>query len=276
MLDIVIPFYNRKIFVKKAIRSVQNQGFKQWHLWLVDDGSADGASEELEREFVSHKIQIIRLNKNYGVSFARNQAIKMGKNPWIAFLDSDDEWLPIKLEKQMQYLQKNPSTALIHCNEIWLKNKKIFPQKNKHKKQGGRVFKQCALLCCISPSATIIKRSVIEDLNLFREDFPVCEDYEMWLRLSAQYEVAFLEESLLFKHGGHPDQLSYAYPVMDYWRAKALSQHVNSKYLSQEEKEHLKKVLLEKCNILLKGYEKHKNFKHKKEIESYKKKVANN
>ena len=271
MLDIVIPFYNRKKFIKRAIQSVQKQSFQEWTLWLIDDGSTDGSLQELKKEFESDKIKILSLEKNKGVSFARNYGIKQGNHPWVAFLDSDDEWLPQKLEKQMEYLKKYPNTALIHCDEIWLRNNQVLAQKKKHKKQGGRIFEACTLLCCISPSATIMSRSVLNAMPvMFREDFPVCEDYEMWLRVTSQYEVAFIEEALLIKHGGHEDQLSRAYFAMDYWRVKALSQHVDNKNLSEKERDQVKKILFKKCDILLKGYEKHDNFKDKKEIESYK------
>lgn len=274
MLDIVIPFFNRKYLIQRAIQSVQNQSFHDWKLFLIDDGSCDQARDELKNKIKSKKIQYLFLDKNQGVSFARNYGIKQGCNPWVAFLDSDDEWLPKKLEKQMSYLKQNPETVLIHCNEIWMKHNKILNQKKKHKKHGGRIFKACTLLCCISPSATIIRRDVLENLGLFREDFPVCEDYDLWLKVTAQFDVVFLEEPLVIKHGGHKNQLSRAYPAMDYWRVKALFSHLQSTHLSLSEKKQVQKVILEKCNILLKGYKKYKNFESEKEIESYLKKAT--
>lgn len=269
MVDIIIPFYNRKALVKRAIKSVQNQSFQDWKLWMVDDGSSDGAIEELKKEFESQKIQFIQLDKNQGVSAARNQGIKLGHNSWVAFLDSDDEWLPQKLEKQMQYLKQYPETVLIHCNETWVKDNKVVKQKKKHKKPEGRAFNACVLLCCISPSATVIRRKVLESLDFFREDFPVCEDYDLWLKVTSKFDIAFLEESLLIKHGGHKDQLSRAYPIMDYWRVKALAPYLTNVDLSLSERQQVKQVLLERCDILLKGYQKHQNFKNQKEVELY-------
>lgn len=264
LVDIVIPTYNRKELLKRAVQSVQNQSYKNWKLFIVDDGSTDGTKN------ISYgkKINIITSKNNRGVSHARNQGIKHGKADWIAFLDSDDEWLPEKLEKQIKYAKNHPQYPLIHCNEVWFKNGKTFNQKKKHKKQGGRIFIPSVKLCCISPSAVLIKRSLFKTTGLFKESFPVCEDYELWLRITSRYNVGFIDEPLLIKHGGHKDQLSKKYFAMDYWRVKALIPYLKDNNLSQEERETLKKILLAKCKILLKGYTKHKNFKDQKEIET--------
>ena len=273
MVDIILPFYNRKNLILRAIQSVKNQTFQDWFLWLIDDGSTDGGLKDLKKELPEHA-KILAFKENRGVSFARNQALKQGQRAWVAFLDSDDEWLPEKLEKQMDYLLKNPDKNFVHCNETWIKNKKILPQKKHHKKQGGRVFIPSTRLCCMSPSATLMKRSLFKELGLFREDFPVCEDYELWLRVSSRYEVGFLEETLIVKYGGHEGQLSEQYRAMDYWRVKALKPFLEDPHLSFEETQQVQKILIEKCQILLKGYEKHKNFTHQKEINDLLKQVV--
>lgn len=266
LVDIIIPFYNRGELLKRAIRSVQNQSYKNWNLLIVDDGSTEDFPEDFIKGY-RDKISILKLKNNKGVSFARNQGIQQSQADWLAFLDSDDEWLDQKLEKQMEYALKNPQYPLIHCNETWFKNGKVFNQKKKHKKQGGRIFIPSVRLCCISPSAVVIKRDLFRELGFFREDFPVCEDYELWLRLTSHYDVGFLDEPLLIKHGGHKDQLSKKYFAMDYWRVKALLPYLKQSHLSLEEKQEVQESLVKKIKILLKGYEKHKNFKHKKEIE---------
>ena len=270
MVDVVIPSYNRKRFLKRAIQSVQNQTFKDWKLWVVDDGSTDSSFDELVGAFSSSgfPIKFLALESNQGVSFARNRGIERGQAEWVAFLDSDDEWLPDKLERQIRFARANPEFPLIHCNEIWLKNGKPFPQKKKHKKQGGRIFIPSTQLCCISPSAVLLRRSLLEELGFFREDFPVCEDYEMWLRVTSRYSVGFVEEALVIKQGGHGDQLSRRYPAMDYWRVKALKNYLKDPHLSPEEKEQVREVLRKKGRILLRGYEQYRNFKSKREIES--------
>ena len=271
LVDIVIPSYNRKNFLKQAVQSVQNQSYKNWNLFIVDDASTDGTANT----FYEENINTLTLKSNKGVSYARNYGIKQGKADWIAFLDSDDEWLPKKLEKQMEYAKNQPQYPLIHCNEIWLKKGKILNQKKKHTKQGGRIFIPSIKLCCISPSSVLIKRSLFKKIGLFREDFPVCEDYELWLRICSHYEVGFIEEPLVIKKGGHKDQLSTKYFAMDYWRIKALSPYMKDKNLSPEERREVKTALLFKCAILLKGYAKHNNFKNQKEVEEIYKQVFN-
>lgn len=246
---------------------MERQTFKDWFLWLVDDGSTDDTSEWIQQTFQNRlPFQIISSQKNEGVSSARNKGIRKGKREWIAFLDSDDEWLPEKLEIQINYTNKNPSFSLIHSNEIWLKKGRMFSQKKKHKKEGGRIFKQSLSLCCISPSAALLKRSLLKDVGLFQEDFPVCEDYELWLRITSRFSVGFIQKPLITKHGGHSDQLSQKYKAMDYWRIKALKPFLQNTLITEEEREAVQKILIQKCQILLKGYEKYKNFKNKKEV----------
>lgn len=266
-IDIIIPSYNRKAFLKKAVRSVYRQTYQNWNLIIIDDGSTDGT----HLEDYGPKSQLFRLEKNRGVSFARNFGIKNSSSNGIAFLDSDDEWLSHKLEKQVECLQKKPEAAWIHCDELWLKNNRVFNQKKKHQKPSGRIFSDCVLLCCVSPSAVLIKRDLFNKLGLFREDFPVCEDYELWLRLSASYEIEFIKESLVIKQGGHRDQLSNKYKAMDYWRVKALFPFLKDVRLSSEEKKHVKQVLSKKIEILLSGYRKYNNFKNYEEIEALQK-----
>ena len=269
LVDVIIPSYNRKKLLKRAVSSVYNQSYKNWKLFIVDDGSTDGTSEEHYGE----KSFLLKLEENKGVSYARNYAVKHSQADWIAFLDSDDEWRPQKLEQQIDYSYKNPKYSLIHCNELWIKEGKKLNQKKQHKKQGGRVFIPSVELCCISPSAVLIKRQVFDEIGFFKEDFPVCEDYDFWLRFSSKYEVGFLDSPLLVKYGGHSDQLSKKYFAMDYWRVKALLPFLEDESLSLAEREKVKHSLLKRTEILLKGYKKHKNFKDYDEINAVHKKL---
>ena len=264
LVDIIIPTYNRKNLLKRAISSIYNQSYQNWRLLIIDDGSTDGTSEE----FYGNKTQLFPLKQNKGVSYARNYGIKHSQAKWLAFLDSDDEWLSDKLKKQIEYSHNHPKYPLIHCNEIWLKNGKILNQKKRHKKQGGRIFIPSVDLCCISPSAVLIKRAIFDELGLFKEEFPVCEDYDFWLRLTSRYEAGFLNSTLVRKYGGHSDQLSKKYSAMDYWRVKALFPFLKDKKLSLSERKKVKQTLIKKTQILLKGYKKHKNFKNYAEIEN--------
>lgn len=267
MVDIIIPSHNRKELLKRAISSVEKQTFKDWFLWIADDGSEDGTAESIKKTFKGKfPFKVISSPRREGVSAARNKGIRQGQREWVAFLDSDDEWLPEKLKIQMDYLKENPAFSFVHSNELWLKRGYPFPQKKKHKKEGGRIFARSTGLCCISPSAVLVRRSLLEEVGLFREDFPVCEDYELWLRITSRFPVGFVEKPLIVKHGGHGDQLSQKYKAMDYWRVKALKPFLQSSLITEEERKIVCKVLIRKCQILLKGYEKYKNLQNKEEV----------
>ena len=140
---------------------------------------------------------------NAGVSSARNVGIKRASGDWIAFLDSDDEWLPEKLETQMNALYKNPEIKICHTNEIWIRNGTRVNPKKKHEKFGGWIFQKCLPLCCISPSSVIIHKSIFKEIGLFDDSLPACEDYDLWLRITARNPVLYIKDSLLRKYGGH-------------------------------------------------------------------------
>ena len=143
-----------------------------------------------------------------GVSVARNVGIKQSKGDWIALLDSDDEWTPDKLIKQVQLLKKNEGSVFCHTNEIWIRNGVRVNQHKKHQKYGGYIFKECLDICRISSSSALIHKSIFGDIGLFNESLNVCEDYDLWLRITSNYPVLFLDEFLIKKYGGHEDQLS--------------------------------------------------------------------
>jgi glycosyltransferase involved in cell wall biosynthesis len=260
------------------VTSVIQQSYTCWELCIVDDGSNDQTGQwvrSLQRNLskVTHnthnKIELITHGKRQGVSAARNQGVSATRGDWLAFLDSDDEWLPKKLEMQMALARANPSLPLLHSDEIWVRNGvRVNPMK-KHAKSGGRLFLKALPLCCISPSTAMIRRSLFNELGGFREDFPVCEDYELWLRICERHEVGFVEAPLIKKYGGHEDQLSRRYKAMDYWRVKALVPFLNSLHLNSEEQQALRHTIKKKCRILLKGYLKHNNMTNFEEISSY-------
>lgn len=108
----------------------------------------------------------------------------------------------------------------------------------------------------------MIRREVFEEVGLFREDFPVCEDYEMWLRICARWDVGYVPEPLIKKYGGHEDQLSRRFVAMDYWRVLALEPYLTSPLISTRERNLVRETIEQKSEILLRGYRKHDNFEH--------------
>lgn len=191
------------------------------------------------------------------MSSARNTGIKAATGDWICLLDSDDSWQPDKLEKQAQALIDKPDYLICHTNETWYRNGNVLNQAKKHKKRGGYIFQHCLPLCAISPSSVIIKKQLFDNIGLFDENLPACEDYDMWLRICYQHPVLFLDEALTNKYGGHADQLSAKHWGMDRFRIIALEKTIESSRLNELDRQAAINMLLKKISIFLKGAEKH-------------------
>ena len=255
---IIVPTYNRFQLLTRALESIEGQTFRDWHLFVVDDGSTDGTSSL--RGIWSNRPQVTWLTRsNGGVSAARNEALKIHKSPYVAFLDSDDEWLPEKLEKQWNFMETHRSIPLVHAEELWLRNGQELKPKKKHKKSGGCIFKKSLKLCCVSPSTAFLRQDIFREVGFFREDFPVCEDYDLWLKITSRYPVGFLPDVLTIKHGGHGDQLSQSYKAMDYWRVLALWDLIQKDHLTDLKRTQAQAELRFKARILLRGYKKYGN-----------------
>lgn len=264
-VSVIIPTYNRAPVLERAIRSVFEQSVESWELWIVDDGSTDETSEVLKKYLSDPRIKLIRTENN-GVSSARNRALEKVKTPYICFLDSDDEWMKEKLFQQLSFMEKHPEIPLVHGEEVWIRNNKRVNPMKKHKKSGGDVFFDSLKLCCISPSTVMVRREVFKEFGMFREDFPVCEDYDLWLKISCRYKVGFINENLITKYGGHEDQLSRKFKAMDYWRILSIADLLESKKMNEEKTMASIKELKEKSRILLNGYRKHSNLSHYDQI----------
>jgi glycosyltransferase involved in cell wall biosynthesis len=191
-----------------------------------------------------------------GVSVSRNVGIKQSKGDWIALLDSDDEWTPDKLIKQVQLLKKNEGSVFCHTNEIWIRNGVRVNQHKKHQKYGGYIFKECLDICRISPSSALIHKSIFEDIGLFDESLKVCEDYDLWLRITSNYPVLFLDEFLIKKYGGHEDQLSKTPDGIEQYRIKSLEKIMSSNLLPESQFQAAKDMLITKLQIFANGLEK--------------------
>ena len=248
-ISVVIPTYNRKELLKRSIDSVINQTIKPSEIIIVDDGSNDGTEAMVKKKYDS--LKLIK-QKNKGASAARNSGIKASSGEWICFLDSDDEWKNDKLEKQITAVANNSDYKFFHSNEIWIKNGKRINQKKKHKKYGGDIFKKCLDMCRISPSSVLIDKNIFEEIGFFNENLVVCEDYELWLRICDKYEVFFIDEPLIIKHGGHQGQLSYSIDSIEYHRIKAL-EYLLSTGLSKKNRDSAIQMLISKISIYLNG-----------------------
>jgi glycosyltransferase involved in cell wall biosynthesis len=208
------------------------------------------------------------------VSAARNTGISAARHDWIALLDSDDVWHENKLERQIMALNNAPEYLVCHSDEIWIRNGVRVNQMNKHRKAGGHIFQHCLPLCAISPSAVMIHRSLFDEIGLFDENFPACEDYDLWLRICSRYPVLYIDEALITKHGGHDDQLSRQHWGMDRFRIQALNKIVSEIELNDSDRDAAIKIMLQKINIYLTGAEKYGNTEHVEDFKLLLKKYA--
>lgn len=266
-VDVIIPTFNRAEYLERSIQSVLNQTYKNFKLYIVDDGSTDKTSEVLRVFEDDLRVSILK-QVNKGVSSARNLAVANSSSPWISFLDSDDEWLPNKLEKQFNFLKINSTCRFLHSEEIWIRNGVRVNPKIKHNKNSIDLFKRSLEFCLISPSTVVMKRDLFLEHGEFDETFIVCEDYDLWIQILAFEEIGFLPEFVTKKYGGHADQLSTKFVAMDYWRIKSMIKLLN-RNIDQVKKDLVMEEIKKKLPILLKGYEKHQNLEHHKEVSEW-------
>ncbi len=268
-ISVIIPSFNRSKTIRRAINSILEQTYYPHEIIIIDDGSTDGTQSLIRNEYPSVKYYY-QLNK--GVSNARNKGILKSTGDWIAFLDSDDEWFPNKLEEQKKSLEQNSTTFISHTNEIWIRNGVRVNQKKKHQKYGGSIFDKCLDFCRISPSSVLIHKRVFDDVGNFDENLMICEDYDLWIRITSKYLVEFLDIPLIKKYGGHKDQLSKVKNGIENFRIQSLEKILLSKILTKEQELNAKEVLLKKFSIYSNGLKKRNKLE---ELEHMKKKILN-
>lgn len=255
-ISVIIPTHNRADLIARSLDSVLAQTFMPDEVIVVDDGSSDNTCE-----LVADRYPEVRLldQGNKGVSAARNAGIDAATGDWLCLLDSDDSWQPEKLEKQVEALNTQPEYLVCHTNEKWIRNGYHLNQLKKHKKHGGYIFQYCLPLCVISPSSIMIHRNIFNNVGMFDESMPVCEDYDLWLRICARYPVLYLDDMLITKFGGHDDQLSQQYWGMDRFRIYALEKILDENFLQAEDRAAAINMIVDKINIYLVGAVKHGN-----------------
>ncbi|MCF7949829.1 MAG: glycosyltransferase family 2 protein [Spirochaetaceae bacterium] len=247
-VSVIIPVYNRPKLATEAVRSVLLQSYPQLECILVDDGSSEAPQEACRLFAADPRFRYLPIAHSGMPGAVRNRGVEAARYGLLAFLDSDDLWLPRKLELQVQLLQSGESgfwqgepaqrlggtAPLVHSREVWLRGEKIISQKGQRFQRRGDVFAEALKKCMIGPSTVLMRRDVYEQLGGFREDLEIAEDYELWLRLTALYPVDFVEEPLIVKRAGHGQQLSEKYGHIELFRLKGLEDLVRRRWFAEQ------------------------------------------
>ncbi len=248
-VSVIIPTYNRLEMVLRAVDSVLKQRFKNFECIVVDDGSTDETFEMLSL-IKDSRLKIVS-QKNKGVSAARNKAIDNSCGNYIALLDSDDEWEPRKLDKQLLFM-KEGQFEIAQTDEIWIRKGKRVNQCKKHEKPEGFFFERSLAMCMVSPSCVMFSRKFWDAVGPFDENMAACEDYDLWLR-AYEYPVGLLRERLTIKYGGRPDQLSNSVGCLDLLRMYSIAKLLGPGKLDAGKRESAIKELCRKAGYFAGG-----------------------
>lgn len=192
LVSIIMPSYNTAKFISETIESVSAQTYSNWELIIVDDCSTDNTDEVVKSFLPDDRIKYIKNEKNSGAAFSRNRALCEAKGKWIAFLDSDDVWLPEKLEKQIAFMEKNDYhfsyTNYIEIDEFSIPNGRVITGPKKVTRHG--MYNYCWMGCL-----TVMYDA--ETIGLIQiADIKKNNDYAMWLKVCKKSDCYLLDETL--------------------------------------------------------------------------------
>jgi glycosyltransferase involved in cell wall biosynthesis len=215
-VSVVIATYNRAYIIRQALESVLAQTYRDHEILIVDDGSSDN-THEIVQSFQSDKIRFIRHDRNRGVSAAWNTAIKEAKGSLIAFLDSDDVWVPTYLERQVKFLSAHPEVAVVFCDTEIRGPAPTIPSLigvmgafqelvRANPKVVEHVFSARQMYLClleevpIKPTAAVVRREMFDRVGLFDEAWPSGTDWDMFFRISRVASFGYIDQVLAIQN----------------------------------------------------------------------------
>lgn len=252
LVSVIIPTYNRLPFLQDAVASVRAQTCKDFELIVVDDGSTDRTHAWLERE----SVRAIALDRAGFPGRTRNAGARAARGDYLAFLDSDDIWMPEKLEHQVAFFREHPDIRICHTREVWRRNGTIVSQSGQRHRREGDIFEDALKKCVIGPSTVMLSKILFESVHEFAEDLEIAEDYELWLHITAREKVGYIDVPLVEKRGGHSDQLSEKYGHIESFRIRALERALARGSFTKKQQDMLRRELARKCLIHARGAEK--------------------
>jgi GT2 family glycosyltransferase len=222
---VVIPAYNSEATIRRALDSVAAQTFPPARILVVDDASAD-ATAKIAQAYSGAKVEVITLAENLGAAGARNVGIRRAETDLVAFLDADDEWLPTKLEKQVELIVTEPLSTFVSCGSDLISptGKNLG---NIYRGQtvtaGDNAWKALLENNYVTTPSVVVWRRHLEELGGFDQSLKIAEDQDMWIRLAERGRLSYVFENLVHVHeresslsgGSFNDQLMYTLPMIE-------------------------------------------------------------
>lgn len=197
-VSVIIPYYNRETMLLRALKSVKSQTFTDFEIILIDDGSTD-KSHKIVDDFINENLHINIKNiyqRNMGPSIARNNGIKRAEGEYIAFLDSDDEWLPEKLSIQIALMEKC-DIDLLGCNYYLIKNNRVNEFIFIHDKLKQITFKRLLTKHYYATPCVVVRKEVFEDVGYFPENQHYMEDSYIFTSIARKYKTYMISDFLV-------------------------------------------------------------------------------
>lgn len=193
LVSVIIPTFNAAKFVADAVRSVLNQTYYNIEIHVVDDGSTDNTREVINAFASDARVQY-HFKENGGVSSARNFGIRAARGQFIGLCDADDLWMPKKLELQISCFEGRPTLGVVYCRPFHVDVDNQPIETRQIKRYSGLIAEQLVLGNFVTGSTSLIRKSCFTDVGDYDVSLRTCEDYDLWLRISAKYEFLYLDE----------------------------------------------------------------------------------
>ncbi len=252
-VSVVIPVYNSYKYIEETLDSVLSQTYTDFEVIVVDDGSKDKTTSIVKQYQVKHPEKVILIQKeNGGPASARNMGIKAAHGEFIAFNDSDDLWLPLKLEKQMEHFNSGPQIGLVYSKYTSFKDDKELRTKPE-KGHSGWIFAKLLSKSIVQASTMIVRRKCLDAVGTFDESFSLADEYDMSLRIAKKFQCHFIDQSLT-RYRVHDTNASKNNLLFDKENLKIYKKiYHNDTDLSNNEKKLLKKRVPRYCMKVAKG-----------------------
>ncbi|MBD1806885.1 glycosyltransferase [Microcoleus sp. FACHB-SPT15] len=239
IISVIIPIYNGERTIRKTIESVLNQTFTDLEIIAINDGSKD-STLEIINDVLDSRLKVFSY-PNAGVAASRNRGLALATGDYISFIDADDLWTPDKLEAQFKALQANPQAAVAYSWTAWIDESGQFLRPGGNITVNGSAYEKLLLRDFVeSGSNPLIRRQALAEVGSFDQSVTPAEDWDMWLRLAAQYEFVTVPSAQIL-YRVYPGSASF-----NVWKMETASLKVIEKTFAQapESLQHLKKKVL--------------------------------